>query len=114
MVYTETVHNQQTFTDLFCWGYMKSVSPPVTLHTQERRRKLTSRNHPEQPSDEEASQGLLLDRRPGVIGTDGPPGLVGLALPPKPTPIQPKTEPEEAESESTHPHNMNSFSVYCS
>ncbi|XP_029978294.1 lethal(3)malignant brain tumor-like protein 2 isoform X2 [Sphaeramia orbicularis] len=34
---------------------------------------------------------------PGVCGTDRPPGLVGLAVPPKVLLIQPKTEPEEQE-----------------
>uniref|UniRef100_UPI003AAB6118 lethal(3)malignant brain tumor-like protein 2 n=1 Tax=Centroberyx gerrardi TaxID=166262 RepID=UPI003AAB6118 len=61
------------------------------------KRRLTSLDHGDQQSDEEGCQSHTPYRRPGLICSDGPPGLVGLSLPPKLPLIQPKTEPEEQE-----------------
>ncbi|XP_029933924.1 lethal(3)malignant brain tumor-like protein 2 isoform X2 [Myripristis murdjan] len=61
------------------------------------KRRLSSLEHVECHSDEEAGQRRPLAQRPGVISPDAPQQLEGPGLLPKVPLIQPKTEPEEQE-----------------
>lgn len=79
----------------------KAPTPPLALSVLEKKnmkRRLSSLEHVEYHSDEEADQGPPLAQRPGVISSDAPQQLEGPGLPPKVPLIQPKTEPEEQES----------------
>ncbi|XP_071318567.1 lethal(3)malignant brain tumor-like protein 2 isoform X4 [Trachinotus anak] len=65
-------------------GYQ--LQPPPGLGKKSAKKRL---------SDEQAKDDV--GQQPEVIGTESPPGLLDLSLPPKVPLIQPKTEPEEQE-----------------